>query len=101
MMEQIELVESLREKTGCSYAEAKAAIDEAGYDLLECLCWLEIHGKGSLIGASCSTENREIPKESPDTEPKSTPHNPPFRTAFVPCGMGSWAFYESAIAPSL
>lgn len=82
MMEQMELVESLREKTGCSYAEAKAAIDEAGDDLLECLCWLESHGKGSLIGASCSTENREIPKESPDTEPKSTPHKTPIQDGF-------------------
>ena len=34
-MDQMELVESLREKTGCSYSEAKAAMDETGGNLLE------------------------------------------------------------------
>ena len=52
-MDQMELVEQLREKTGCSYSEAKAALDEAGNDLLEALCWLEQHGKTQMGGASC------------------------------------------------
>ena len=69
-MDQLELVESLREKTGCSYSEAKAAIDETGGDLLEALCWLEGHGKAQLAGVSCSTEDREPPKAEPEPQPK-------------------------------
>ena len=68
-MEQLELVESLREKTGCSYSEAKAALEETGGDLLEALCWLEQHNKTQLVGASCSTENRE----SSGTQTESVP----------------------------
>lgn len=69
-MEQLELVESLREKTGCSYSEAKAALDETGGDLLEALCWLESHGKTQLVGVSCSTEDREPPKVEPEPQNK-------------------------------
>ena len=74
-MEQMEKVESLREKTGCSYSEAKAALEETGGDLLEALCWLEQHNKTQLVGASCSTEDREPPKTEPEQEhvpPKSS-----------------------------
>ena len=53
-MDQMEKVESLREKTGCSYSEAKAALEETGGDMLEALCWLEQHGKTQLVGASCN-----------------------------------------------
>lgn len=71
-MTQMELVDTLREKTGCSYSEARAAMDAAGEDLLECLCWLENHGKGLLVGTSCSTEDREPPKEEPPREEKKS-----------------------------
>lgn len=81
-MEQMELVECLREKTGCSYAEAKAAIQEAGDDLLECLCWLESHGKGILVGASCSTENREPPKQTSDAPRQEPPRSNPIQDGF-------------------
>ena len=69
-MDRMELVETLREKAGCSYAEAKAALEESGDDLLEALCWLESHGKTQLVGASCSTADREPPKEEPEQEQK-------------------------------
>ena len=69
-MEQMELVERLREKTGCSYSEAKASLDESGNDLLDALCWLESHGKIQLVAASCSTEEREMPKQEPEPQPK-------------------------------
>ena len=65
-MDQMELVESLREKTGCSYSEAKAALDETDGDLLEALCWLENHGKAQMTGASCSTEDRQPPEPEED-----------------------------------
>lgn len=67
-MDRLEMVEFLREKTGCSYAEAKAALGENGDDLLEALCWLETHGKTQLTGAACSTEDREPPKVEPEPE---------------------------------
>lgn len=69
-MEQMELVETLREKTGCAYNEAKAALEESGNDLLEALCWLESHGKTQLVGASCSTADREAPEPEPQPEPR-------------------------------
>lgn len=75
-MEQMELVELLREKTGCSYSEAKAAIKESGGDLLDALCWLEDHGKTKLTGASCSTEDKEPPKPQPEAQPKAEKTGP-------------------------
>ena len=69
-MNQMELVECLREKTGCSYSEAKAALEATGSDLLEALCWLEQHNKTQLMGASCSTQDREPPKPEPEPAPK-------------------------------
>ena len=67
-MDRMEQVEILREKTGCSYAEAKAALEASGDDLLEALCWLENHGKTQLVGAACSTADREPPKVEPQPE---------------------------------
>jgi len=78
-MELLEKVERLREKTGVSYQEAKAALEETGGDLLEALCWLEQNGKIKEGAAFCSTEFRaepepettEIPHEKKSKEPGS------------------------------
>lgn len=75
-MEQMEKVESLREKTGCTYTEAKTALEENGGDLLDALCWLESHGKTQLTGASGSTENREPPKAEPEQNETKTGPSP-------------------------
>ena len=76
-MEQMEKVELLREKTGCTYSEAKAALEETGNDLLESLCWLEQHNKTQLVGASCSTRDQEPPKaEQPPQKEKPDGPNP-------------------------
>jgi len=64
-------VEMLREKTGCTYADAKAAAEMSGDDLLDALCWLEQNGKTQVLGASCSTADREPPREDP--QPEETP----------------------------
>ena len=77
-MERMEQVEKLREKTGCSYSEARAALEESGGDLLEALCWLESHGKSQLAAASCSTENREPPAAEQDAEPETEKADGPF-----------------------
>lgn len=81
-MEQMELVESLREKTGCSYSEAKAAAEASGGDLLEALCWLEGHGKNTLVSASCSTENAEPPQAEQDASDGKKDRNSPLRDGF-------------------
>jgi len=77
-MEQMEKVERLREKTGCSYSEAKAALEETGGDLLEALCWLEQHNKTQLTGASCSTADRESPKAEPEQTDEAPKESGPF-----------------------
>lgn len=79
-MDKMEKVESLREKTGVSYTEAKAALEANGDDLLEALCWLEQHGKTQMVGASCSTQDREPPQEEPQAEQPRDPG--PFARGF-------------------
>ena len=37
-MDQMEKIETLREKTGCTYTEAKAALEASNGDLLDALC---------------------------------------------------------------
>ena len=44
-MDQLEKVEKIREKTGVTYEEAKAALDAAGGDVLDALVYLESKGK--------------------------------------------------------
>lgn len=44
-MDQLKRVEKIREKTGVSYEEAKAALDAAGGDVLDAIVYLENQGK--------------------------------------------------------
>ena len=44
-MEQFEKVEKLREKTGVSYEDAKKALEEHDWDMLEAIVALENEGK--------------------------------------------------------
>lgn len=44
-MEHFELVEKLRERTGLNYEEAKAALENSNWDLLEAMVRLENEGK--------------------------------------------------------
>ena len=67
-MDLMEKVEKLREKTGVSYSEAKAALEQTGEDLLEALCWLETHGKVLPVAASSTTEGRKPPEPEPEPE---------------------------------
>lgn len=45
MAQNLELVEKLVEKTGLSYAESKAALENADWDILEAMINLEAEGK--------------------------------------------------------
>ena len=60
-MDQMEKIETLREKTGCTYTEAKAALEASGGDLLDALCWLEQRGKSMVVGAYSSTAQEAAP----------------------------------------
>ena len=44
-MELLEKVEKIREKTGVSYEEAKAALEACDEDVLDALVYLENQGK--------------------------------------------------------
>lgn len=44
-MDNLEKVEKLREKTGVSYEEAKAALEATNYDVLDAIIYLEKNGK--------------------------------------------------------
>ena len=54
-MEHIELVEKLREKTGLSYEECRAALEGANWDLLDAMIALEKAGKAGGSSARYST----------------------------------------------
>ena len=44
-MDNFEKVEKLREKAGVSYEEAKTALEQCNYDLLDAMIYLEKQGK--------------------------------------------------------
>lgn len=44
-MDHLEKVEKIREKTGVSYEDAKAALEANGYDVLDAIVYLEKQGK--------------------------------------------------------
>ena len=71
-MEHIEMVEKLAEKTGVTYAEAKAALEENNWDMLDALISLERKGRvhGEKTTANYTTTAEEEPKQSTEA-PKS------------------------------
>ena len=54
-MENLEKVEKIREKTGVSYEEAKKALEDANYDMLDAIIELEKQGKINKASGSYST----------------------------------------------
>lgn len=59
-MDHMELVEKLREKTGVTYEEARAALENHNWDLLDAVVELEHQGKiKDSRTASYSTKNEE------------------------------------------
>ncbi len=65
-MTNFEMVEMLREKANISYEEAKAALEQANWDLLDAMVLLEKEGKvmGNEAGGSYSTKSEE--KKEPE-----------------------------------
>lgn len=73
-MDQLEKVEKIREKTGVSYEEAKAALEAAGGDVLDALVYLENEGKIKKPDVSVySTKSEPSPefKEATETYTKT------------------------------
>lgn len=54
-MEHLEMVEKLREKTGVSYEDAKAALTSCEWDMLDAIVYLEKLGKVKEPAATYST----------------------------------------------
>ena len=64
-MELFEKVEKLVQKSGCSYEDAKNALEQAGGDLLEAMILLERQGKAAPQGGSYSTRYENQPQYVP------------------------------------
>lgn len=56
IMEHLEMVEKLREKTGASYEDAKAALEACEWDMLDAVVYLEKLGKISGPAVSYTTQ---------------------------------------------
>ena len=54
-MDKLEKVEVIREKTGVSYDDAKAALEACNDDVLDAIIWLERLGKASAQSATYTT----------------------------------------------
>ncbi len=67
MEANIEMVEKLVQKTGVSYTEAKAVLEESGWDVLEALILLESQGK--TVGNG--TAEYSTKKDGGETKEKS------------------------------
>lgn len=55
IMEMLEKVELVREKTGVSYQDAKDALEACDFDVLDAIIWLENAGKADMRTASYET----------------------------------------------
>lgn len=64
-MEKMEKVELIREKTGVSYEDAKAALDACEEDVLDAIIWLERNGKTATKTVSASTSAPAEPADTP------------------------------------
>lgn len=69
-MDRFELVEKLVKSTGVSYAEAKAALEAVGWDLLDAAVWLEKNGKaeGKTSHFSTNPEQQEEQRKQQEEE---------------------------------
>lgn len=68
-MEHIEMVEKLRERTGVSYEDAKNALEQANWDMLDAIVILEVAGKIEK-GANDYSTKRERTREENETRQK-------------------------------
>ena len=70
-MDHFEMVEKLRQKANVSYEEAKTALENSEWDLLDALVYLESQGKiNPNQGESYTTRKEEAPKAAPEADVK-------------------------------
>jgi len=72
-MDRIEMVERLREKTGVSYEEAKAALESSEWDLLDAVVLLEKQGKvknDTAYTTKRTTKDEESRTDNREQQPK-------------------------------
>lgn len=75
-MDPVEMVEKLREKTGLSYEEARAALERADWNLLDALIALEKEGKGTAR-ATYATDAGDAGADGPDAGAETVHTAPP------------------------
>lgn len=63
-MDNLEKVEKIREKTGVSYEDAKAALEANNYDVLDAIVYLEKQGKVTPPKVSSYTTGQEQQSEA-------------------------------------
>ena len=65
-MEKVQMVEKLRSKTNISYEEAKDALENTNWDILDAVVYLERIGKIKKPSVSTyfTNEYKEVPKEN-------------------------------------
>jgi len=83
-MDRIDKVEKLREKTGVSYEDAKAALEKSEWDLLDAIVLLEKEGK--VTEAAYSTKQEEAPKGERESQAEESSHNDGFERFMKFCG---------------
>lgn len=71
MHENLELVEKLVNKTGISYADAKAALEKSNWDMLDAIILLEAEGKIEGGKTAEYSTNKEKSESSENNEAKS------------------------------
>lgn len=69
-MDNFEKVEKLREKANVSYEEAKAALENSNWDMLDAMIYLEKNGKVFYAGSESYSTQREkiVIDQQPETE---------------------------------
>ena len=60
-MEKLDKVEKVREKTGVSYEEARMALEQCDYDVLDAIVLLERQGKTQKQSAHHTTDASQVP----------------------------------------
>ena len=85
-MEYLEMVETLREKTGVSYEDARNALEAADYNMLDAIVYLEQQGK--IPGAQNAASAEAGQQSQEDIAPQQNGKKKSFKEV---CGdFGAW-----------
>lgn len=82
-MENLKLVEKLREKANISYEEAKNTLELNNWDILDSILYLEREGKVEKPPISVFYTNEEVKKEKLNLNKEETYENPKSKNDFT------------------